>query len=72
MERCCRIYLYWKVNKNANFINTKVISPISGKKLAEELRSQDFYITGSINEPSGNHHIEAACGLPIMYINSGG
>jgi len=62
-----------KVNKNANFINTKVISPISGKKLAEELRSQDFYITGSINEPSGNHHIEAAqCGLPIMYINSGG
>ena len=62
-----------KVNKNANFINTKVISTISGKKLAEELRSQDFYITGSINEPSGNHHIEAAqCGLPIMYINSGG
>ena len=32
-----------------------------------------LYITGSINEPSGNHHIEAAqCGLPILYINSGG
>ena len=30
-------------------------------------------MTGSINEPSGNHHIEAAlCGLPILYLNSGG
>ena len=30
-------------------------------------------MTGSLNEPSGNHHIEAAqCGLPLLYINSGG
>ena len=26
-----------------------------------------------MNEPSGNHHMEAAmCGLPILHINSGG
>jgi hypothetical protein len=26
-----------------------------------------------MNEPSGNHHIEAAqCGLPLLYIDSGG
>ena len=26
-----------------------------------------------MNEPSGNHHIEAMqCGLPVFYINSGG
>ena len=62
-----------KVNKNANFKNTKIIEPIAGETLANELRNNDLYITGSINEPSGNHHIEAAqCGLPIMYIDSGG
>ena len=62
-----------KVNKNANFKNTKLIKPISGETLANELRNHDLYITGSINEPSGNHHIEAAqCGLPIMFIDSGG
>ena len=30
-------------------------------------------MTASINEPSGNHHIEAAqCGLPVLYVDSGG
>ena len=37
------------------------------------MKEHDIYITGSLNEPSGNHHIEGAlCGLPILYINSGG
>ena len=37
------------------------------------MKSHNLYITGSLNEPSGNHHIEAAqCGLPILYIDSGG
>ena len=41
--------------------------------MAEEIKNHDIYITGSLNEPSGNHHIEAAlCGLPILYFNSGG
>ena len=32
-----------------------------------------MYITGSQNEPSGNHHIEASqLGLPVLYIESGG
>ena len=32
-----------------------------------------MYVTGSLNEPSGNHQIEASlCGLPVMFINSGG
>ena len=45
-----------------------------GLELASELKEHDIYITGSLNEPSGNHHIEGAlfCGLPILYINSGG
>ena len=56
-----------------SFKNVKVISPISGKDLAKEIKKNNLYLTGSINEPSGNHHIEAAqCGLPLLYIDSGG
>lgn len=55
------------------FRNTKVQTPLSGKALAEKIKKSHVYITGSINEPSGNHHIEGAlCGLPLMYLNSGG
>ena len=61
------------VDKKYKFKNTNLILPLSGFELASELKEHDIYITGSINEPSGNHHIEAAlCGLPILYINSGG
>tara|TARA_Y100000389_G_scaffold191192_1_gene216958 strand:+ start:365 stop:1459 length:1095 start_codon:yes stop_codon:yes gene_type:complete len=61
------------IPKNFIFNNTKVISPLSGENLATELKKYDGYITGSINEPSGNHHIEAGlCGLPILYFESGG
>lgn len=58
--------------KNLIYKNTKVISPLSGKELAEELKVHHIYITASRNEPAGLHHIEGAlCGLPILYINSG-
>ena len=58
---------------NLKFINSNIISPKSGAEISNEIKKNHFYITGSINEPSGNHHIEAAqCGLPILYIESGG
>lgn len=61
------------VPKNIEFKNTTLIAPLSGLDLAEKIKENHIYITGSINEPSGNHHIEAAqCGLPILFINSGG
>jgi hypothetical protein len=59
--------------KDFYFRNSKHIEPLSGLELSQQLKQNNLYITGSLNEPSGNHHIEAAqCGLPIMYINSGG
>ena len=59
--------------KNFNFRNVNVIKPTSGLDLAKKIKQNHIYITGSINEPSGNHHIEGAqCGLPILYLNSGG
>ena len=59
--------------KNFKFENTKVIKPLSGENLAEAIKKNHIYLTASINEPSGNHHIEGAqCGLPLLYIDSGG
>jgi glycosyltransferase involved in cell wall biosynthesis len=53
--------------------NSILVEPLSGISLASKLSENDIYLTGSINEPSGNHHIEAAlCGLPILYLDSGG
>ena len=59
--------------KKFQFKNTNVISPVSGKDLSDELKKHHIYLTASLNEPSGNHHIEGAqCGLPLLFINSGG
>ncbi len=45
---------------------------LSGQALAEELAAHHVYLTGSINEPAGMHHVEGAlCGLPLIYRNSG-
>jgi len=54
------------------FRNARYVKPLSGRSLADELRTHHVYVTGSINEPGGNHQIEGgACGLPILYRNSG-
>ena len=59
--------------KNFGFKNSNFIPPLNGTELANELSSHNIYITASLNEPSGNHHVEAAlCGLPVLYIHSGG
>jgi hypothetical protein len=56
-----------------SFENTLVKEPLAGSLLATEIKKNNIYLTASINEPSGNHHIEAAqCGLPILYLESGG
>lgn len=55
-----------------NFKNIDHISPLDGEALAERLRGFHAYLTGSINEPGGNHQNEgASCGLPIVYRRSG-
>lgn len=59
--------------KNYKFENSNVVEPLYGVELGNELKKNHLYITGSLFEPSGNHHIEAGqCGLPILYIQSGG
>tara|TARA_Y100000389_G_scaffold152311_1_gene152256 strand:+ start:1367 stop:2404 length:1038 start_codon:yes stop_codon:yes gene_type:complete len=59
--------------KGFNLRASKHIHPLQGELLAQELKEHDVYLTASINEPSGNHHIEGAqCGLPLIYLQSGG
>lgn len=58
--------------KGFKFKNSSYYPPMQAKELASELRKHHVYITASLNEPAGMHHIEGAnCGLPILYRNSG-
>lgn len=60
-------------NRTWNAENIRVIEPLDGRELADELARHHAYVTASIGEPSGNHHMEAAMiGLPILYRLSGG
>ena len=48
------------------YLNSNIVEPLYGIELSNELKKNHLYITGSLFEPSGNHHIEAGqCGLPI-------
>ncbi|MCC7250935.1 hypothetical protein [Hyphomicrobium sp.] len=55
-----------------SFRNVRYVKPLDGAPLADELRSHHAYVTGSVNEPGGNHQNEGAlCGLPLLYRASG-
>lgn len=55
------------------FRNIRMIAPVASADLARELRQHDLYITASRNDPCSNSLLEAlACGLPALYLNSGG
>lgn len=53
--------------------HSRVIPPTWGKALGDLLRQQHIYVTAARHEASGQHHIEGMrCGLPVLYLNSGG
>ncbi len=49
-----------RLPEGVSLVNARCVSALSGAALAEELASHDAYITGSLNEPAGMHHIEGA------------
>ena len=52
--------------------NSSYQRPLSGKPLADAIKRNHVYITGSINEPGGSHQSEGLlCGLPVLYRDSG-
>jgi glycosyltransferase involved in cell wall biosynthesis len=60
-------------NTPCRFRNIRCVAPLESARLAEELRQQDIYITGSLDDPCSNSLIEALhCGLPAVARDSGG
>jgi hypothetical protein len=54
------------------FRHARVMTPLSGRALADELKRHHVYVTGARKEAGGMHHIEGMrCGLPVLYLNSG-
>ena len=59
--------------ENGTFRNTKVIDPIYGLDLGEELGKYDVYVSGSKHDPGPNHVLESiASNIPTYVISSGG
>lgn len=55
------------------FRNIRHIQAIPSERLAALLRQHDIFITASRNDPCSNALTEAlACGLPAIFLNSGG
>jgi hypothetical protein len=53
--------------------NTKIIAPLYGQALGDELRKHDVYVNTSKWEPCGMSWIEgSSCGLPVLYHQDGG
>lgn len=57
----------------AEFKNIVIVDPLPSLGVAQLLKQHDIYITASRNDPCSNSLIEALnCGLPSIYLNSGG
>ena len=55
------------------FKNTKIVSPIFGKTLGEELSKYDIYVSASKFDPGPNHILESiACNIPTFVCKDGG
>jgi glycosyltransferase involved in cell wall biosynthesis len=55
------------------FERIRVLAPVPSAHLSTLLRQHDIYIAASRNDPCSNSLIEAlSCGLPAVYLKSGG
>jgi len=55
------------------FERIRTVAPVGSEALAEILRGQDVYLAASRDDPCSNALLEGlACGLPAVYLRSGG
>lgn len=55
------------------FKNILTLPPVDSSRIAKLFREHDIYITASRNDPCSNSLLEAlSCGLPAIYLQSGG
>ena len=59
--------------ERGTFKNTKIIKPLYGGKLYQELKKYDVYISASRFDPGPNHILESiSCNLPTYVHKDGG
>ncbi|HEB72746.1 MAG TPA: glycosyltransferase [Nitrospirae bacterium] len=60
-------------NCDAEFKNINKLPPVPSEEVAQHLKYADIYIFASVLESASNAVLEAlACGLPVIYVDSGG
>jgi glycosyltransferase involved in cell wall biosynthesis len=53
--------------------NIQMLPPVDSQRMSDLFRQHDIYLTASKNDPCSNSLIEAlTCGLPALYLRSGG
>ena len=72
----CKLFEFTYIgryNRDYTPKNIRLIKPMFGKELGEELRKHHIYVTASLNEPCGMHQLEGmASGLPVLFRNGSG
>jgi glycosyltransferase involved in cell wall biosynthesis len=59
--------------QNGTFKNTKIVDPLFGAELGDELGRYDLYISASRHDPGPNHILESlACKIPTYVHKDGG
>lgn len=59
-------------NTTERFDHIRTVPPLPSQQLARTLQEHDAYVAASRNEPCSNAVLEAmACGLPVVYLQSG-
>lgn len=60
-------------NSSTEFARARHLPPLPSHELAEVLRTQDIFVTATENDAYSNALVEAlSCGLPAVYLDSGG
>jgi glycosyltransferase involved in cell wall biosynthesis len=68
-----RYELTYVGNTREEFARAKVVPPLPSHELASFLRTQDIFVTATENDAYSNALVEAlCCGLPAIYLRSGG
>ncbi len=56
-----------------DLVHADMVGPVGSRELAVLLRQHDIFVTASRDDPCSNSVLEAlACGLPVLYLDSGG
>jgi glycosyltransferase involved in cell wall biosynthesis len=68
-----RLQLTFVGNTQVTFTRIRVVPPVPSARVAEILRAHDAFLAPSRDDPCSNALLEAlACGLPAVYLHSGG